>query len=188
MKTLPLEQILKEFDPSVYFLLNPDVANKFENDQGFAVKHFIEHGFSEGRYWHKDDLHLTRWDYKKVWDRCSNTTSNARISVAGFDGDSDFTSSGLKTVKYLKDKLGFKPGDKILEIGCGVGRVGKELVSQSITIPTFTNSTNNIKLLSVTTSGHGQTAPPFGLPFFDTALQIPFKPLLYLVPLSLFLP
>jgi ubiquinone/menaquinone biosynthesis C-methylase UbiE len=41
--------------------------------------------------------------------------------------EEQFQASALTTVAVLKAKLGIKSSDTVLEIGCGVGRIGREL-------------------------------------------------------------
>jgi len=68
-----------------------------------------------------------RSDYKATWMRVSGTLSNARMSVAYTDDERELERSGAGTTQFLLDNVGIDPSDVVLEIGCGVGRVGKHM-------------------------------------------------------------
>ncbi len=65
--------------------------------------------------------------YKTVWTSLSETESSARIWVQGSDSDALLVESIASTIARLKQTVGIQPTDDILEIGCGVGRLGKGL-------------------------------------------------------------
>lgn len=69
-------------------------------------------------------LWLPRSRYKEVWNSLASTRSSAMISVLGNDEEPGFKASATKTRKTLLDSVGIEPSDVVLEIGCGVGRVG----------------------------------------------------------------
>jgi ubiquinone/menaquinone biosynthesis C-methylase UbiE len=72
---------------------------------------------------------MDRPDYKAVWTASSQTRRQATMAVMG-DGDADEQSLidlGEKTRRQLETTVGINPDDVILEIGCGVGRVGRVL-------------------------------------------------------------
>src|ERR1043165_2025182 len=68
---------------------------------------------------------LTRSDYKQVWSNLSSTSDQAKIHVIGSINESDFAATGAQTLGYLQETVGIGPEDVFLEIGCGIGRVGK---------------------------------------------------------------
>lgn len=68
-----------------------------------------------------------RSDYKSTWQGLSSTESAAKSFVSGTDDETHFTTSGLATVDLLREYVGIHPTDVFLEIGCGVGRVGRAL-------------------------------------------------------------
>jgi ubiquinone/menaquinone biosynthesis C-methylase UbiE len=68
-----------------------------------------------------------RSDYKTTWDLLAGSKRDAYVHVAGHDDEGEFQRAALYTVEILEKSVGVKPTDTILEIGCGVGRVGKAL-------------------------------------------------------------
>lgn len=68
-----------------------------------------------------------RSDYKSTWTAVSETLSRARMSVAFTEDERELDRSGAATTQFLLDNVGIGPDDAVLEIGCGVGRVGKHL-------------------------------------------------------------
>ncbi len=69
-----------------------------------------------------------RSNYKATWDRLARDFGRAKIAVTGQDVPEDeLDRSGYHTVEILDRFVGIKSSDVFLEIGCGVGRVGKVL-------------------------------------------------------------
>ena len=68
-----------------------------------------------------------RSDYKGVWTALSESLASAKMHVSGTEDEAVFESSGIGTSEFLLKNVGIKPTDVLLEIGCGVGRVGKHL-------------------------------------------------------------
>ena len=68
-----------------------------------------------------------RSDYKSTWTAVSKTLSDARMSVAFTEDERELNRSGAATTQFLLDNVGIGSDDVVLEIGCGVGRVGKHL-------------------------------------------------------------
>jgi ubiquinone/menaquinone biosynthesis C-methylase UbiE len=114
------------FDPLSYLHCNPDLVPFFCNVES-VKKHYIEHGINEGRAYNSQNKPSSRWEYKEVWDQASSTFDNAKIGVAGFTDPQLFKNSSLESVEYLQDNLDINDQSSVIEIGCGVGRVGKEL-------------------------------------------------------------
>jgi ubiquinone/menaquinone biosynthesis C-methylase UbiE len=65
--------------------------------------------------------------YKATWEHLSSTFGHAKMAVAGTTDEDELDRSGSHTVEILERLVGINPSDVILEIGCGVGRVGKLL-------------------------------------------------------------
>ena len=68
-----------------------------------------------------------RSDYKSTWTAVSKTLSSARMSVAFTEDERELDRSGAATTQFLLDNVGITSDDVVLEIGCGVARVGKHL-------------------------------------------------------------
>lgn len=70
---------------------------------------------------------LERVQYKEVWNSYSADLSNAMKVIAASDDEEGFRSSAEVTRQILEECVGINPDDVILEIGCGIGRVGQVL-------------------------------------------------------------
>ena len=70
---------------------------------------------------------IPRADYKQIWNSVSTTENDAKHGVAGHANEAEYDRSGLHTQGILSKTVGVRPTDVILEIGAGVGRVGKAL-------------------------------------------------------------
>jgi ubiquinone/menaquinone biosynthesis C-methylase UbiE len=68
-----------------------------------------------------------RSDYKSTWTANAETLSSARMSVAFTEDEAELNRSGAATTQFLLENVGIAASDEVLEIGCGVGRVGKHL-------------------------------------------------------------
>jgi SAM-dependent methyltransferase len=68
-----------------------------------------------------------RSEYKKVWNRLSPTERLAKVFVAGYSDEDQFHRAAEETKNYILEHTALKPDDAVLEIGCGVGRVGAAL-------------------------------------------------------------
>jgi SAM-dependent methyltransferase len=68
-----------------------------------------------------------RSDYKSTWEALAPNERDARMYVAGHTDTDEWDRSARVTKSVLSDFVGLKPQDVILEIGCGMGRVGKVL-------------------------------------------------------------
>lgn len=66
-----------------------------------------------------------RSDYKGVWTALSETLSSAKMHVSGTEDEATIETSGVGTSEFLLKNVGIDPNDVVLEIGCGIGRVGK---------------------------------------------------------------
>jgi SAM-dependent methyltransferase len=70
---------------------------------------------------------LQRSDYKAVWSDLSDTLARAKMHVIGTEDEDALTGSGKVTADFLAKRVGVRPEDTVLEIGCGIGRVAKQL-------------------------------------------------------------
>jgi ubiquinone/menaquinone biosynthesis C-methylase UbiE len=65
--------------------------------------------------------------YGAVWDAVASTLSDAQFSVAGTTDAAVLRDSGRSTADDVIGETAVRPSDTVLEIGCGVGRVGVSL-------------------------------------------------------------
>jgi ubiquinone/menaquinone biosynthesis C-methylase UbiE len=72
-------------------------------------------------------LHLP--NYKAIWDAKSATPTHAMLSVDGSANEERLRVSGAYTARMVTAALDLKPTDRVLELGCGVGRIGHELAA-----------------------------------------------------------
>ncbi len=73
---------------------------------------------------------LSRNAYKKVWTRLSTTPELAKLYVIGEVSEEEILAQARHTQKRLEERIGILPTDDVLEIGCGIGRVGQALASK----------------------------------------------------------
>ncbi|HLA00876.1 MAG TPA: class I SAM-dependent methyltransferase [Thermodesulfovibrionales bacterium] len=73
------------------------------------------------------DKGKSRSEYKAVWNNLSDTEDRAKMHVSGYVEEEKYLHAANETKKSLDATVGIKPDDEILEIGCGVGRVGMVL-------------------------------------------------------------
>ncbi len=66
-----------------------------------------------------------RSEYKKVWSALSTTEDQAKLHVIGVTEEDALRSTGEQTLTFLQESVGIRKDDVVLEIGCGIGRVGK---------------------------------------------------------------
>ena len=71
-----------------------------------------------------------RSDYKSTWTALSTSQHDAAMWVAGYADEEQLAATGGHTVAVLRRTVDIKPTDRILEIGCGLGRVGKLLAPE----------------------------------------------------------
>jgi len=73
--------------------------------------------------------HLTRRQYAQVWDSLAADGELARVSACGERDETDVRSSVQGCLQNLLELANISKSDEVLEIGCGVGRVGRELAA-----------------------------------------------------------
>ena len=66
-----------------------------------------------------------RSEYKKVWSALSITSDQAKLHVIGVTEEDALRATGEQTLRFLLESVGIGKDDVVLEIGCGIGRVGK---------------------------------------------------------------
>ena len=66
-----------------------------------------------------------RSEYKKVWSALSTTSDQAKLHVIGVTEEDALRATGEQTLGFLQESVGIRKDDVVLEIGCGIGRVGR---------------------------------------------------------------
>jgi ubiquinone/menaquinone biosynthesis C-methylase UbiE len=70
---------------------------------------------------------VPRSRYKDTWERLAASESDAKMFVASAVDEDQFERSAATTVAVLERLVGVRRDDVVLEIGCGVGRVGRTM-------------------------------------------------------------
>jgi SAM-dependent methyltransferase len=70
------------------------------------------------------DSQPARSEYKKVWSALSTTEDQAKLHVIGVTEEAALQATGEETLRFLQESVGIRKEDVVLEIGCGIGRVG----------------------------------------------------------------
>jgi SAM-dependent methyltransferase len=65
--------------------------------------------------------------YKRVWDRQAEDMDIASLAVAGHTDEATLDLTACGFIDTLRSTVGVGPNDVVLEIGCGIARVGKPL-------------------------------------------------------------
>lgn len=68
--------------------------------------------------------------YSEIWDPLAITEEQAWLHVTGYTNEAQVRIATDITIRELQGTVGVSPTDEVLEIGCGVGRVGRELASR----------------------------------------------------------
>jgi SAM-dependent methyltransferase len=71
-----------------------------------------------------------RSNYKDVWNRQAQQGDVARLAVAGHYDEAQLEATAEADIRNLRALVGVYPNDLVLEIGCGVARVGRPLSQQ----------------------------------------------------------
>ena len=73
--------------------------------------------------------HLKRRQYAEVWDALATDRELASVSACGEREETEVRSSVQDCLRSLLELARISRTDEVLEIGCGVGRVGRELAA-----------------------------------------------------------
>ena len=72
-------------------------------------------------------LNLPRRQYGDVWDALAATPELAKVAASGYEDENSLRQSAQTPVNNLIELAGVRTEDDILEFGCGVARIGREL-------------------------------------------------------------
>jgi ubiquinone/menaquinone biosynthesis C-methylase UbiE len=75
------------------------------------------------------DRAVPRHAYQQTWDSVSQSVSDARYSVAGTADEAELDRSGHSSALDIARETGLTSTDRVLEIGCGVARIGQRIAS-----------------------------------------------------------
>lgn len=73
---------------------------------------------------------MSHSNYKNFWDQKASTFVGALAAVDGSTEESVVRATGQYTAEQVRRALDLKAGDRVLELGCGVGRIGLWLAPQ----------------------------------------------------------
>ena len=62
-----------------------------------------------------------------MWNSLADSMNDAAMAATGETGESGLRSSAMEAVRNLLELAAISARDEVLEIGCGVGRIGKEI-------------------------------------------------------------
>jgi len=65
--------------------------------------------------------------YQQLWDSKAGSLTDALIAVDGSSDESIVRNNGQFTARQVSSALDIQAGDQVLELGCGVARIGREL-------------------------------------------------------------
>lgn len=65
--------------------------------------------------------------YRDFWEHASASPQAALAAVDGSADESILQATGCWTARQVAQALLLQPADRVLEVGCGVGRIGREL-------------------------------------------------------------
>ena len=73
---------------------------------------------------------MSAGDYKAIWDERAATALGAMLAVDGSADESVLRATGAYTASQVRAALELERGDRVLELGCGVARIGRELAGE----------------------------------------------------------
>ena len=68
--------------------------------------------------------------YANLWDHLASDPQRAIAAVDGSGDEDTVQTTGRYTAAQLRAALDFQPGDDVFELGCGVGRIARELAGE----------------------------------------------------------
>lgn len=74
-------------------------------------------------------MNLDDPSYKEHWNRRARSPEDAVAAVDGSSSEDILRHTGRWTATQVRAALDVQAGDRVLELGCGVGRIGRELAA-----------------------------------------------------------
>jgi SAM-dependent methyltransferase len=142
----------EDFNDRDYLDLNPDLKRSFGGNKYKAIGHFLKHGRKEGRVYNRTSLKENalasnshhnalspqlNWIFSKIADNFKTELSHVNYNpIPSMDL---IVSSGSSNIVHYLENMSFytqdiirqcmlKRNSKVLELGCGVGRIGRGLL------------------------------------------------------------
>lgn len=69
-------------------------------------------------------------DYKSLWNHKASGYQDALMAVDGSFNEATVRSTGAFTANQVRNALALSPKDQVFEIGCGVARIGCEIIDE----------------------------------------------------------
>jgi ubiquinone/menaquinone biosynthesis C-methylase UbiE len=69
-------------------------------------------------------------NYKALWDAKASTPLGAMLAVDGSTNEDVVRLTGAYSARQVEAALDLRAGDRVLELGCGIGRIGRELAGK----------------------------------------------------------
>lgn len=90
-------------------------------------------------------------DYRNFWDNMARDRQSAYLAVAGEPygrpaTEETLSAHGLETAKIISERLGIGPGDRVLEVGVGVGRIAQHVAPRCQSFTGIDISENMIEI------------------------------------------
>ena len=96
----------------------------------------------------------TQQNYKKFWDDKASTTQGALLAVDGSANEQVLRLTGAYSARQVATALALRNTDRVLELGCGVGRIGHLLAPQVEHWEGADISANMLKVAGERLTGH----------------------------------
>ena len=96
----------------------------------------------------------TQQNYKTFWDHKASTTQGALLAVDGSANEQVLQLTGAYSARQVAKALALRTTDRVLELGCGVGRIGHVLAPQIAHWEGADISANMLKVAKERLSGH----------------------------------
>lgn len=114
--------------------------------------------------------------YKSAWNARSASLSEGMAAVDGSADESVLAATGAFTARQVRAALELEPGDRVFEIGCGVGRIGAQLAGHVVAWHGIDIADNMAALARARVAAHpGATASavdgPHLRPFADASMD-----------------
>lgn len=100
---------------------------------------------------------MTLDNYRNFWDQQAQTKEGAIAAVDGSASEEVAQLTGQWSARLVREALCLKGVERVLELGCGVGRIGRELAPHCGYWQGVDISSNMLKLAQERLADHGNT-------------------------------